>query len=499
MQATSSADGLAEAVRTAAALRGAFAALGGVLVLWATAPWGSGLDFDSVEYVSAAQSLCDGEGWLQCDGKPFAAWPPLMPMWLALGRSLGASFDSTTRALHAAAVFATVWLASGLAGRVTGSARLSIAVAAALALSPAAHVQAALGLSETIFVALVVGALGAAREQSIAPRAGAFALCVVLSALACLQRYVGVALVASIAVQLAAFGAPRFARRLRAALAYGVLSVLPLAAWCARNVALTGHASGPRGNLEGDSWAEIGAQLQGTLASWFWPGAALEGPLRTLIVGSLLAAAALVVVRRAPRRDALLSLLFPVLYVGLNAFSSRRIDLDDLGDRQLLPIAPSLWLLLALGLSRVGRRWVWWSAAALFAGHVVFAASLLSKHVAATRREGPGVYTARAWREAEFALLVANLAREGQLEGPLESNDRHGVFVLTRLRALSTPPRAAGFRARLEREPARRKTVVWFEYNERARFPVEAVESAYDVHVVARASGGSILRLEPRM
>src|SRR5690242_18826237 len=59
------------------------AAAGILLILTATSRFGAGLTPDSAAYISTARNLCAGRGYVQYDGNPFVAWPPLFPTLLA--------------------------------------------------------------------------------------------------------------------------------------------------------------------------------------------------------------------------------------------------------------------------------------------------------------------------------------------------------------------------------------------------------------------------------
>ena len=64
-------------------LLAALAALGTVLILARQVTYGVGLSADWAAYLSAAQSLSAGEGFVQIHGWPYLHWPPLYPMLLA--------------------------------------------------------------------------------------------------------------------------------------------------------------------------------------------------------------------------------------------------------------------------------------------------------------------------------------------------------------------------------------------------------------------------------
>ena len=53
-------------------------------------------------------------------------------------------------------------------------------------------------------------------------------------------------------------------------------------------------------------------------------------------------------------------------------------------------------------------------------------------------------------------------------------------------------------RLKRESDGVRARTLVWFEFNVRAVFPMELLAGTYDVTTVVRHPKGAIYRLEPR-
>ena len=58
--------------------------LGCALVLVATSRYGIGLSADSVTYLAAAQNIVDGRGYVNFDGAPVLAFPPLFSTLIAV-------------------------------------------------------------------------------------------------------------------------------------------------------------------------------------------------------------------------------------------------------------------------------------------------------------------------------------------------------------------------------------------------------------------------------
>lgn len=70
---------------------------GGFLVVIFTAGLGVGISPDSASYLSAAQSVSTGQGFLNFDGSPYSSWPPLVPLLLSIPQILGLAPDGAAQ------------------------------------------------------------------------------------------------------------------------------------------------------------------------------------------------------------------------------------------------------------------------------------------------------------------------------------------------------------------------------------------------------------------
>lgn len=488
----------------AAALAGAAA------VLWSTAPWGAGLDNDVVDFFSGAESLLDGRGYVQSNGEPFALWPPLMPTLLAAARALGLPFELTLRLMHPLALVALVWTTASLVRRVSGSPCIAVGAALVLSAAPVLFESWVMGLSEGLFVTFAVAAVLSLERFLDARTRTRFALCVLFTALTFLQRYLGVTLVAALSLVL--LFAPRsdtWFVRLRRTAVFGALSVAPMVVWCLRTRAQTGHLTGNRGTIPGPELAVIAELTWRTFVGWIWPGAS-DQPIAQAVAALVIVVlgAALLWPSRRPdapvlRRWAPLA-AFPLVYFTLSSYLNYRWEIDGIGDRQLVPLAPFAVLFAALGFAAIRARLAGRGArAALDAlgaiaivAHLFAAASHLSGRIAFWRAEGPGVYATRSARDSAFADLV----REYEFEGAVDSNDPHAVYYLARHYARMAPRRPGGYRKLGQGQRTRElaPTLVWFNQNERAVPPLDELRRAYDIAVLAQAPGGAIYRITPR-
>jgi hypothetical protein len=479
--------------RAEAACAAALAAGAAGLLLVATTAWGCGLDWDAVEYLSAAESLGRGDGWLQVDGKPLTQWAPLMSALLAALHFVGLDFAVATRALHAAALFALVWSVWRLARRSSGSAGVAAAAAGWLALLPALHENFTMGWSEPVFLALVALALDAGDRYLRAPRAAPLVLCAAWCALAALQRYLGVALIAAVAAALVCASPGAWTARVRRALLFAAAAAAPLALWCARNVALCGQPFGPRSADGAASAQECWARTTHTLGEWCATGFEGAQGVRFALLAAALLASTWLVLRRRPAAESCLLLGFLALYLAATLWASVSYAQDAIGERQLIPLAVGFAPLVAAGLGAARGRAPAVLATALLAAHFVWAAPELVRRLRRWRADGAGLYSTRAWREGEFSRWLA----AARFEGAIASNDRHALFALSGARAAPTPRRAASFAERLARQSDAPLTVVWFEFGPRNRFPIDLLTPQFEVRTRVALDGGQVYELAP--
>lgn len=488
----------------------AAALVGAALVVWSTARWGVGIDNDAVEFVAAAESLIDGRGFVQSNGAPFALWPPLMPTLLAAGLVLGAPIETTLLVLHPLALLALVWISAGLARRASGSGCVAVACALSLAVAPVLFESMVMGLSEALFVTFAVAAVAGLERHLTTRSRASFAVCALFAALSVLQRYLGVTLVMALScVLLVAPSTESLAHRVRRTLVFGVLASAPILAWCLRTRALTGHLTGNRGTVAGLGMGELAELTWETFVGWMWPGGG-ELPLVQLLAAVLILGIVAALLwpskrRAAPSRKLCAVLAaFPLVYFALSTYLNHRWELDSIGDRQLVPLAPFAALFAALGfaaararLERPGARRAFEVLCGLaLLAHLGAATMHLSTRMAFWRHEGPGVYGVRSFRESPFTALV----REFDFEGQVESNDPHAVYYLARHHTRAAPRRPGGFRklgaGASERQLA--PTLVWFEQNERAVAPIAELSPSFEIEELAQAPGGAIYRVTPR-
>jgi hypothetical protein len=467
------------------------------LVLWSTAPFGAGVDSDSAQYLSAAESASRGAGWIAIDGTPYTLWPPLFPSLLAAGHVIGCSSEGAARWLGSVSAFIVVLGCALAVKRLSRSPLAPPLCALALAASTPLIANCAMVLSEPVFLALSAATclawLGHCERRT---NAQFVALCA-LSAAAWLQRYLGVTLVASVALVLLVESTSETPlRRLRRSAAYVALAAVPLPLWFARNRWVAGALDGKRGPAVGHLAVDA-RNAWSWSTKWFalglenrWLAAALM-----LVPLALFASAAWSAFAREPR--ARLFVVFPIVYLAGLFLLRQVVEFDELDERLLAPLVPATWVALAFGadawLARLSgslRRLSLAVIGAWFVAHLAFATQELRERVATWRAEGIALYEKPGWQHSPTVEWL----RSQPGGGTWMSNDPFAVFCTTGRRSTMLPLRKQGFarlRDKLAAEPAERH-VVWFTFNQRAQFPQEMLAPALHVERTQQFADGEI-------
>ncbi len=218
--------------------------VGGTLILLRGATYGVGLGNDSTAYISTAQSLLEGNGFVQWNGGIYQDFPPFFPLLVAFAGILGIDAIAATGYVNAAAfgltVFvATLWLRSHVESRF-----LVIWAGCACALSPLLADLSARALSEPLFILFITLSLFALDRFLDTGKRSSLLLAAICAAVVCLTRYVGVALVASALLMLTLQRGTTFPAKVRNATAYALVAMTPIGVWMLRNFLHSGLLKG---------------------------------------------------------------------------------------------------------------------------------------------------------------------------------------------------------------------------------------------------------------
>ena len=521
------------------ALLAAIGALGVVLVLLRTAPYGPDVRTDAAGHVSTAQNLLAGDGLVMHYGDPF--WRDAIPglsLALAFAGLFGPDPLDSVGYLHAAAFGLTVLVAAAWVRSRTGSPLLAVWAGLACALSPSLGGLFSTALTEPLFICFAVLSLFALDRYLGGGGRSLLLAAAVCAALACATRYMGVALVAgAVPVLLLADrrGVRPTARGAAHAAIFAAVALAPVGAWMLHNVLTFGRPAGaasptgfsPLADLhtatgEAARWT-LGESGFATLGAWSeaLPGVAAGDPS----VGAVLAqaaaplallAGAVLALRGLPDRARIaLPAAFLACYAAALAFVFARSDIA-LQPRHLAPLYPPLLVAASIALAgllrrasmrgrlvRLPRR-LGGAGATLPALALAAALALwLPQQALATyddvrdwRDEGPGYATTREWTESATVRYL----KAHPPEGIVRSNaaKAHAVFFAADLRlgnrSLPWELPGAALRAAGARADGAGDRFVWFHLGFRPRYGLADLAALPDLEVEAILEDGVVLR-----
>ena len=229
-------------------LLAALAALAGGLVLLRTNNYGAAIGGDSLLYLSVAENLLDGNGFVEYNTKRlYLDGTPLFPLALAGVGLFGAEILEAARYLNAAALGLTVFVTALWLRRRVAPHLLVLWSTCVCALSAVLSTSAASVMTEPLFLLFTTLSLFTL-DGFLDTRRRSFLLAAAASAaLAWLTRYIGVTLVASALLLLLLQGRTAFPTRTRYAALYAIVAGAPMGLWMLRNVL---HADA----LAGEVW-----------------------------------------------------------------------------------------------------------------------------------------------------------------------------------------------------------------------------------------------------
>jgi hypothetical protein len=406
--------------------------LAGALELLVLTRTGLGLSPDSINYLSAAESVTSTGTFHGFELRDrYALYAPLYPLLLAPGAALDASLGEAR--VLGAIVFGLLSSTAVLGAlRITSSLAFAACTGTAALLSiPLLHVNSYVW-SDGLFALLSALFLLAVTQLGEGRGHGATAISGLLVAAAVSTRYIGVTL---IPVGLVAIGLWSDRRRRDVPLFLGLAALGFL--WTARNVLVTSTLGGHRNSAAEGLWTAIRDSGR-TVGTWLQPA----HPSVALAVAALVAVFALSTLRRRPAgRLEVVSFLFCAIYLVWLNVSAASVVLDPIDDRFLAAIyVPTLWIAVAVA-SRLA------SIAPSGRGHVATAVVLVACFGAWAVFQGrripdlsdrvtlSTIHDVARWTEDDEA-------RARDISTRLYSNAPDYVYLQTGTRASYTPRRS---------------------------------------------------------
>lgn len=498
----------------------------------ATGPYGPGVAGDGIAYLSVAENLRHGLGFLKHNGLPLVEWPPLTPLLLAAGAALtGADVLQVGRWLNLLSLGGIVFLGGALVYASLPERRLWALVAGLVLLTSTSWLRVAANISsDPLFMVLVLGFLLASWRYLKRPGPGILLAMGLLAGLAAVQRYAGIALGATGALLIlwtwrrsGRCGAPR---RLAGELVlFGLLAAGPLLAWVlGHNLPATGTLSGVR-PLERVQPLENLLDTYTKMMSWFLPYALTDRAPSILFVGFglgfLLGFNGIKAWRRFGRRwlgaAHLPQLVFASLYLGLLVVSVLTQDVRfRISDRYQAVLLPSVLVLLFTtleelvlkGLPEARLRLVCGVLTLLFGLWLVYPAYGTAKYVLQARELGEYTYNQYTTRQQQEADITAFLqAYPFEENAVLYANYTPAGWLATRRTTLNAPandyplhPEREHLLANFSGWPAQEPAyLLWFLPNEfDSYYPPEMLAEVARLEQIFKAKDGEVYRVYPK-
>ena len=400
-------------------------AVSGMAFFLLNAHWGIGVDYDSLFYMNSAQNLLAGNGLKWFGGgnslQILTHYPPLYPVLIAFVNLLIPDPLQASTWLGAL-LFAVNILLVGIF--VYGFSRNFVASLIAMFvifLSPDLVDTQLWAMSETLFfvwmllsLILLISYINHDRGRDLLGAA-------IAAAFACLTRYVGVTIVLTGLIALLIYK-PGIASKLRSALVYGAISLIPLGLWYLRNYFQTGSLANRDLTYHQITKVALGLGYR-TVLGWFFPFRwAYQWKIIFLVALGLVLLAWFGLYlwklwRADPQdKDAALSkklfvilLVFFAVYTAFMWFSMTYVDASTrLNERILSPLHLTLLLLFCLPVMVLPRR-------ALFIGALLAVLSVIAflpgtRDIWSTFRNSGLGLSSKEWRNSPSVQYAQALA-----------------------------------------------------------------------------------------
>ena len=426
---------------------GAIACFGVGMILYATSI-AIGTDVDAATYLMAARDLLIGKGVTLQNPQtgqfvPMTAFPPLLPITLAVLGYWGAELMNAARWLNAVLFGVNIFLVAHIVKRCTGSLLASVCAALIALTTVDVLTTHATLLSEPLFLAAGLGGLVLTMEYMKEPSLLKLCLFSIAFGAAGAARYAGVCW---LPVGLAAICLARAERRQRALhlAVYVAIFGTPLTLWVARNF-VSVHALTNRVFAFHPPGAIRFMYSLVSLSSWLLPAVVpLSVRLLALIVlilwlfwpvvrydSATASSSEMAIFRR-------IAAVFLVSYLSIFVISQTFFDAQIwMAGRHLLPIyivGSILAVCYGYEVFSRGGRWPQIAIVSVCLGIIIIGGARTAKWAWKSHQNGIGL-TSRHWRDSELIGRIRSLDRSV----PVVSNSTALIYLLTERVTCSLP------------------------------------------------------------
>ena len=484
------------------------------MVLSSTSLSGVGINSDAVSYISTAEHLLAGKGYLDYDGAPYVHWPPLFPTILTFLGLAGIKLVDGAMYINAISFGLIVFTCGVLFLRRIRS-KLLVVVGAVMVLMCSTFLLVSVhAWTEPLFIFLTIlfvfNIARFLREQKIWALipAGIFA------ALCCLQRYVGIATIIT-GVVLVVFFVRNWAwpKRLKYAVIFGVIASGPFGLWVIRNIIRSSTEAGYY--LQFNSPYQVIAGTLRVTTPWFVTDK-ISFAARLVIIGIVMCLLGAVVVLRRYKygkgrfgdtmlvKTAIAFILIHSFFTITAATFTNAIS----NERLMLPIYVFIVLLLLIGLEdgvelltlllrkRAISVFIIVGLCSLWL--LLYPLPIVRQQISVYRKYGvPGLNSAFRSRSP-----LTNWLKNYPLNGPILSNDPHAICFLSKLDAMMSPSRSDDV-VKLRRSTAseQKNYLVWYSGREywngrRGLYSLQELSSMFKLKPVVLLQDGAVFEME---
>ena len=244
--------------------------LGCALVLIATSRYGIGLSADSVTYLAAAENILDARGYVNFDGAPVLAFPPLFSMLIAVLSAGLLDPANVARFINAICAGLVVFLAADWLFRHLHSSILALLGTTTVLFSAALLGISVYAWSEPLFLVLTMLMLMQLERVVSTDSLAAWVWAGTFAALAVLDRYAGLTAVMTGAIFLAARKTNSITATARRLIIFLSIAMLPIGLWFYRNYRVSSTFTGYRAE-SARTFLESSYDMVNVLTLWFLP------------------------------------------------------------------------------------------------------------------------------------------------------------------------------------------------------------------------------------
>ena len=411
-------------------LTACIAALGAALVLARILAQGPQMSGDSIFYVVAANSLLDGQGYLDLLGRQVADYPPLFSALLAAAGFVSLTPLQAAGWINATALGLSIFIGGQWLGQRIASRFLAVWACLAIALPPFMASAAHYAWAEPTFILFTTLALLQMDRFLSAAKRSSLIWAATFAALACMTRYIGIALI-PLALGLLFFqrGVP-VREKLKRMGAFAAIAATPIGIWLGRNHLASGTLMGHRPPADKALAANAQDVLEG-LTDWGWGGFAAIWEPGGIAIGATAALAAAAPIflgcafirwRRAEAQSGsgfvVLNGGFALIYLALLTAAATSVGLTPIDHRYLSPAYMPLLFTALLAIDRILQRWPAWAVAASAAMLCLWMASFAHDSLRgawAVAANPPAAWSARYWEESPVLASLRRQSPDGRI------------------------------------------------------------------------------------